>query len=62
MPVSTRARDMVELVVSELVTNTRKYAPGPSLLALEVRDGCLDVAVWDTNPDLPAISLPTPPG
>ncbi|MFD6973695.1 ATP-binding protein [Streptomyces sp. NPDC059949] len=60
LAVSDRAIDLVELVVSELVTNTRKYAPGPSLLALEVRDGCVDVAVWDSNPDLPTILPPDP--
>ncbi|MFC9819749.1 ATP-binding protein [Streptomyces erythrochromogenes] len=58
--VSDRALDLVELVVSELVTNTRKYAPGPSLLSLEVREGCVDVAVWDSNPDPPAILPPDP--
>jgi two-component sensor histidine kinase len=30
LPVSDRAMGMVELVVSELVTNARKYAPAPS--------------------------------
>lgn len=60
LPVSHRARDMIELVVSELVTNTRKYAPGPSLLILEVRNGCVNVAVWDSNPALPAILPPDP--
>lgn len=32
LPVSARAMGMVQLVVSELVTNARKYAPGPCLL------------------------------
>ncbi|MDX3209919.1 ATP-binding protein [Streptomyces scabiei] len=58
--VSNRACDTVELVVSELVTNIRKYAPGPSLLTLDVRDGCIEVGVWDTNPDLPTIPPPDP--
>ncbi|WP_405451081.1 ATP-binding protein [Streptomyces erythrochromogenes] len=58
--VSDRALDLVELVVSELVTNTRKYAPGPSLLTLQVRDGCVDVTVWDSNPDMPTILPPDP--
>lgn len=58
--VTDRALDLVELVVSELVTNTRKYAPGPSRLTLQVRDGCVDVTVWDTNPDLPRILPPDP--
>lgn len=58
--VSDRALDLVELVVSELVTNSRKYAPGPSLLTLQVRDGCVDVTVWDSNPDMPTILPPDP--
>ncbi|MFD3544843.1 hypothetical protein ACFWUW_04345 [Streptomyces sp. NPDC058655] len=40
LPVSERALDVVELV-----TNTRKYAPGPSRLHLEVRNGCVEVEV-----------------
>ncbi|MFG2754097.1 ATP-binding protein [Streptomyces xanthophaeus] len=60
LPVSERALDVVELVVSELITNTRKYAPGPSRLHLEVRDGCVAVAVWDSNPKPPAILPPDP--
>ncbi|WP_372478050.1 ATP-binding protein [Streptomyces barringtoniae] len=55
VPVPQRSVDMVKLVVSELVTNTRKYAPGPSLLTLEARDGAAEVTVWDTEPRLPAI-------
>ncbi|MFD8394316.1 ATP-binding protein [Streptomyces sp. NPDC059680] len=55
VPVPQRSVDMVKLVVSELVTNTRKYAPGPSLLTLEARDGAVEVTVWDTEPRLPAI-------
>ncbi|MFF3918402.1 ATP-binding protein [Streptomyces sp. NPDC001852] len=55
VPVSERAMDMVQLVVSELVTNTRKYAPGPSLLTLDARDGAVSVTVWDTEPQLPVV-------
>ncbi|MCX4776926.1 ATP-binding protein [Streptomyces sp. NBC_01264] len=58
--ISDRVLDLVEPVVSELVTNTRKYAPGPSLLTLQVRDGCVDVTVWDSNPALPTILPPEP--
>lgn len=60
LPVSAQAQDLVELVVSELLTNTRKYAPGPSLLTLQLRDQCVDVAVWDSNPNLPTILPPDP--
>ncbi|WP_323182109.1 ATP-binding protein [Streptomyces sp. NBC_00424] len=62
LPVSDQAQDLVELVVSELLTNTRKYAPGPSLLTLQVRDQCVDVAVWDSTRTRRPSCLPTPPG
>lgn len=51
--VSSRATGMVQLVVSELVTNARKYAPGPCLLTLELLDGAVEITVWDSNPALP---------
>ncbi|MER6977700.1 ATP-binding protein [Streptomyces carpinensis] len=51
--VSGRAMGMVQLVVSELVTNAGKYAPGPCLLTLEVAEGAVDVTVWDSEPRLP---------
>ncbi|WJV51068.1 ATP-binding protein [Streptomyces flavofungini] len=60
-PVSVRVLSTVQLVVSELVTNARKYAPGPCLLTLEARGGTVDVTVWDSEPALPAI-LPADPG
>ncbi|MFI0813597.1 ATP-binding protein [Streptomyces echinatus] len=55
LPVSARAMGMVQLVVSELVTNARKYAPGPCLLTLEVENGAVQVSVWDCSTTLPAI-------
>ncbi|MGJ5805300.1 ATP-binding protein [Streptomyces europaeiscabiei] len=60
LPVSGRAMGMVQLVVSELVTNARKYAPGPCLLTLEVSGGLVEVTVWDSNPTPPAILAPDP--
>ncbi|MES4891203.1 ATP-binding protein [Streptomyces sp. NPDC096012] len=53
MPVSARALDVTRLVVSELVTNAVKYAPGPVLLDLWITGGLVEVAVWDSNPALP---------
>lgn len=53
IPVSERAMSAVELVVSELMTNVYKYAPGPCLLDLEVSDGTVEISVWDTDPILP---------
>ncbi|MFE9734718.1 ATP-binding protein [Streptomyces sp. NPDC005863] len=60
LPVSGRAVGMVELVVSELVTNARKYAPGPSLLTLDVQGGAVEVSVWDSSTALPLILPPDP--
>jgi hypothetical protein len=45
---------MGELVVSELVSNAYKYAPGPCLLDLEVSDGAVEISVWGTDPTLPS--------
>ncbi|WP_307529760.1 ATP-binding protein [Streptomyces umbrinus] len=61
IPVSERAMGMVQLVVSELVTNTYKYAPGPCLLDLEVSDGAVEISVWDTEATPPA-ACPADPG
>ncbi|MFD7703653.1 ATP-binding protein [Streptomyces caelestis] len=53
LPVSRRAVDVTQLVVSELVTNARKYAPGPALMDLRIAGGTVEVAVWDSDPVLP---------
>ncbi|MFD7703748.1 ATP-binding protein [Streptomyces caelestis] len=53
LPVSQRALDMTQLVVSELVTNARKYAPGPMLLDLRIIGDLVEVVVWDSEPTLP---------
>ncbi|MEW2512860.1 ATP-binding protein [Streptomyces sp. NPDC046870] len=53
LPVSKRAMDLTQLVVSELVTNAHKYAPGPVLLDLRVIGDMVEVAVWDSDPTLP---------
>ncbi|MFG6301327.1 ATP-binding protein [Streptomyces rochei] len=52
--VTTGTAGMVELVVSELVTNARKYAPGPCLLDLELSEEAVLVSVWDSSTVLPA--------
>ncbi|MGW7089092.1 ATP-binding protein [Streptomyces sp. NPDC054871] len=59
-PVSRRVMDMVQLVASELVTNTRKYVPGPCLAPLEVQGGAVEVSVWDSNTTLPTVLAPDP--
>ncbi|MFI9244045.1 ATP-binding protein [Streptomyces sp. NPDC053086] len=60
LPVSKRALGMVQLVVSELVTNARKYAPGPCLLDLEICGGTVEISVWDSSPTLPSVLAPDP--
>ncbi|MET7490523.1 ATP-binding protein [Streptomyces sp. NPDC005538] len=53
LPVSARAMDLTQLVVSELVTNARKYAPGPVLMDLRIVGALVQVEVWDSDPVLP---------
>jgi anti-sigma regulatory factor (Ser/Thr protein kinase) len=54
IPVSARAMDLTQLVVSELVTNARKYAPGPVLMELRIAGAVVvEVVVWDSDPVLP---------
>ncbi|MFJ5307065.1 ATP-binding protein [Streptomyces sp. NPDC088350] len=53
LPVSARAVDLTQLVVSELVTNALKYAPGPVLMDLRIVDALVEVEVWDSDPVLP---------
>ncbi|CAM5694473.1 ATP-binding protein [Streptomyces griseomycini] len=53
LPVSTRVVEITQLVVSELVTNARKYAPGPVRLDLRVLDDALEVVVRDGSSVLP---------
>ncbi|GGQ59405.1 hypothetical protein GCM10010216_21780 [Streptomyces flaveolus] len=60
IPVSGRAIGAVQLVVSELVTNAYKCAPGPCLLDLEVSGGAVEISVWDSDPMLPAARATDP--
>ncbi|OIJ64123.1 ATP-binding protein [Streptomyces mangrovisoli] len=55
VPVSRRACDLLQLVVSELVTNACKYAGGPIRLDLRIASGLVEVAVRDGNPALPVV-------
>ncbi|MFD3519107.1 ATP-binding protein [Streptomyces sp. NPDC058653] len=55
IPVSAAAIGTAQLVVSELVTNVCKYAPGPCLLELRVAGDTLMITVWDSDPALPAV-------
>ncbi|MET9479612.1 ATP-binding protein [Streptomyces sp. NPDC006638] len=53
VPVSTRLLGDTQLVVSELVTNARKYAPGPCLLDLQLLPDAVEITVWDSESALP---------
>lgn len=48
VPLSARAVDLTQLVVSELVTNAHKYAPGPTLMELRIADAMVAVTVRDS--------------
>ncbi|MGW8065522.1 ATP-binding protein [Streptomyces ziwulingensis] len=60
LPVSARAGDLTRLVVSELVTNARKYAPGPVRVELGITAERVDVVVWDSDPTVPAARAADP--
>ncbi|MFG3016186.1 ATP-binding protein [Streptomyces cinerochromogenes] len=60
LPVSERAMGMTQLVVSELVTNGVKYAPGPLMLDLQIVGGAVRVSVWDSDPVLPDVAATDP--
>jgi anti-sigma regulatory factor (Ser/Thr protein kinase) len=49
-----------QLVVSELVTNAVKYAPGPCALNLEIRGPVLEITTWDTDDTLPLARAAAP--
>ncbi|MER7486056.1 ATP-binding protein [Streptomyces sp. NPDC126497] len=61
LPVSTRAVEITQLVVSELVTNARKYAPGPVGLDLRIAGDTVEVVVRDGNP-APPVARDADPG
>ncbi|MFJ8668813.1 ATP-binding protein [Streptomyces sp. NPDC093600] len=46
-PVSRERIDLARLVVSELVTNAVRHAPGPCRVTLELFDGALEISVFD---------------
>ncbi|MEV0126126.1 ATP-binding protein [Streptomyces sp. NPDC050703] len=51
--VSAQVKDLTLLVVSELVTNAYKYAPGPMLMNLCITRHMVEISVWDSDPTLP---------
>ncbi|TQJ46753.1 MULTISPECIES: ATP-binding protein [Streptomyces] len=60
LAVSDRAMDLSQLVVSELVTNALRYAPGPVLLQLRIAGAAVEIVVWDSDPVLPVPQTPDP--
>ncbi|WP_280885333.1 ATP-binding protein [Streptomyces sp. LBL] len=60
LPVTERAMDLTQLVVSELVTNAFKYAPGPALLCLRTAGAMVEIQVWDSDPVLPVARAADP--
>ncbi|WP_307533406.1 ATP-binding protein [Streptomyces sp. V3I8] len=60
LAVSERAMDLTQLVVSELVTNARKYAPGPVLMELRITADAVDVTVRDSDPTVPTARTADP--
>ncbi|MEU2540788.1 ATP-binding protein [Streptomyces iakyrus] len=44
-----------ELVVSELVTNAIRHAPGPCGMILRLSDEGLAITVWDTSAEQPVV-------
>ncbi|MES9520087.1 ATP-binding protein [Streptomyces capoamus] len=44
-----------QLVISELLTNAIRHAPGPCGVLLELSDAELSVTVWDTSPAEPVL-------
>jgi anti-sigma regulatory factor (Ser/Thr protein kinase) len=60
LSVPARTRDLTQLVVSELVTNACKYAPGPVLVELRISTHVVDVVVWDSDPTVPVAGAADP--
>ncbi|GAB7110390.1 ATP-binding protein [Streptomyces phaeofaciens JCM 4814] len=58
--VPARIVDLARLVVSELVTNALRHAPGPVLLRLRVAGPAVEIVVWDSDPALPRPCDPDP--
>jgi anti-sigma regulatory factor (Ser/Thr protein kinase) len=60
VPVPARLIGVTQLVVSELVTNSCKYAPGPCLLDLALTGSVVEITVWDTDATLPVARAAEP--
>ncbi|WP_328494743.1 ATP-binding protein [Streptomyces sp. NBC_00414] len=58
--VSAHAVGLTQLVVSELVTNARKHAPGPALLELRIAGAAVEVTVQDSVRARPTVHTSDP--
>ncbi|MFC1408499.1 ATP-binding protein [Streptacidiphilus sp. N1-12] len=58
LPISAQACADALLLVSELVANAVRHAPGPCALSLNLTQRALIIAVSDTAPTLPAPRAP----
>lgn len=58
--VSEHTVGTTQFVVSELVTNALKYAPGPVCMELRITGAQVEIAVSDTNPSTPAAHATDP--
>ncbi|EFH29088.1 MULTISPECIES: ATP-binding protein [Streptomyces] len=47
-----------ELVVSELISNVLRHAPGPCALTLRLTGTELSISLYDTSPDAPVVQPP----
>jgi anti-sigma regulatory factor (Ser/Thr protein kinase) len=59
-PVSQERVDLARLVVSELVTNAVRHAPGPCRMLLERFEDALDISVVDRLDTAPVPKPPDP--
>ncbi|MFC8966109.1 ATP-binding protein [Streptomyces sp. NPDC057094] len=60
IPVVTATVEIVQLIVSELVTNALKHAPGPASLHLRTSGPLLRIELRDSTPHMPATRAPDP--
>ncbi|MFF1278013.1 ATP-binding protein [Streptomyces marokkonensis] len=58
--VPDRVRELTQLVVSELVTNARKYAPGLVLMEMRISARVVEIVVWDSDPAMSAARAADP--
>ncbi|WP_420856252.1 ATP-binding protein [Streptomyces malaysiense] len=63
--VCARALDLTPLVVSEMVTNACKYAPGPIRMELRITGSGterprIEISVWDSTPVPPVVRAAEP--